>query len=197
VVVVDMQADFGSAEGALGKAGVDMAIVQPALKAAERLVQAARAAEIPVVFVGLMTASETDSPAWRERMRRRGGDPDADSGLCRIGTPGADFVGPTPLPGEPVVAKTKYSGFYETGLDAVLRGLGVDTLLVCGLTTECCVDGTVRDAFHRDYHVFVVSDACAAYEAGLHAEALRSLELNCAILATTDDVIAAWSPAHG
>jgi len=68
--------------------------------------------------------------------------------------------------------------------------------VVCGLTTECCVDGTVRDAFNLDYHVFIATDACAAYEADLHAGALKSLELNCAILAPVDQIQRAWQRAN-
>ncbi len=195
LVIIDMQVDFASPEGGLGQAGVDLSSVPAALAAAGRLADAAREAGVPVVFVGLQTAESTDSPAWRERMRRRGGDPDSDSGLCRSGTSGAAFVGPTPMPGEAVVAKTRYSGFHDANLDEVLKGLSVDTLVVCGLTTECCVDCTVRDAFHRDYQVFVASDACAAYDPELHEGALLSLELNCAILATTSDIVTAWTGA--
>jgi ureidoacrylate peracid hydrolase len=61
------------------------------------------------------------------------------------------------------------------------------------LTTECCVDGTVRDGYNLEYHIFLVSDACAAYEADMHQSSLKCLELNCAILATTDQVVAAWA----
>lgn len=192
VVVIDMQVDFASPDGVLGQAGVDMDVVKPALAAAERLVDAARAAGTPVIFVGLMTRSDTDSLFWKERMRRRGGSPDADSGLCRAGEVGADFYGPTPAPGELVVPKIRYSGFYGTTLDAALKARGVDTIVACGLTTECCVDSTVRDAFHLDYHVFIATDACAAYEPDLHAGTLKTLDLNCAILVETDQVLAAW-----
>src|SRR5580658_3536809 len=108
-----MQVDFASPEGALGRVGVDLSAVGPALAAAEQLAGAARRAGAPVVFVGLQTSRAEDSPAWAERMRRRGGDPDAEGGLCRAGTPGADFVGPTPLPGETVIGKLRYSGFYR------------------------------------------------------------------------------------
>ncbi|WP_374569780.1 cysteine hydrolase family protein [Phenylobacterium sp.] len=195
VVVVDMQVDFAAPEGVLGAAGVDLSSVPPALAAAETLVDAAREAGAKVVFVGLQTRAETDSPAWRERMVRRGGDPDSGSALCRADETGSDFYGPTPQPGELVVGKTRYSGFVGTDLDAQLKAMGVDTLIVCGLTTECCVDCTVRDAFHLDYHVFVPTDACAAYEDDLHTSSLKSLELNCAILVTADQVAAAWQGA--
>jgi ureidoacrylate peracid hydrolase len=199
LLVIDMQVDFASPEGAVGQWGVDLSSVPPALLAAERLVQAGRAAGVPVIFIGLMTSKTTDSSAWLERTRRRGGDPEGDSGLCRVGEPGSAFYGPTPLPGETVIPKTRYSGFYATALDQTLKGLGVDTLVACGLTTECCVDGTVRDAFHLDYHVFIAKDACAAYEDDLHTGALKSLELNCAILATSEDVVTVWTEtaSHG
>lgn len=192
VLVIDMQVDFASPEGALG-AYIDMGVVQPAVAAAERLVETARAAGAPVIFVGLFTTSQTDSPAWRERMRRRGADPENESALCRAGEVGSEFYGPQPLPGEPVVKKTRYSGFGGTDLDAHLKALGVDTLVVAGVTTECCVDSTVRDAFALDYHVFVAADACAAYEEDIHLASLKVMELNSAILTDTAQVAAAWS----
>lgn len=192
VLVIDIQVDFASPEGALG-AYVDMGVVQPAVAAAGRLVENARAMGVPVVFVGLFTTPETDSASWRERMRRRGGDPDNESALCRDGEVGSAFYGPRPAPGERVVKKTRYSGFGGTDLDAHLKALGVDTLVVAGLTTECCVDSTVRDAFSLDYHIFVAADACAAYEEDLHTASLKVMALNSAILTDTAAVAAAWS----
>ena len=190
LVVVDMQVDFALDDGALGRAGVDLSAVPEALAAAERLAEAARSGGVPIVFVGLRTSPDTDSSAWAERSRRRGQGDGAD--LCREGSPGAAFVGPRPLFGERVVHKTRYSAFHETDLDIWLRAVGVDTLVVCGLTTECCVEATARDAFQRDYHVFVAPDACAAYGADIHLAALRSLDLNSAILVPSEAVIAVW-----
>ena len=192
VLIIDMQVDFASPDGALG-GFIDMSVVEPALAAAEKLAADARAAGVPVVFVGLSTTPETDSAAWNERMRRRGGDPDVDAALCRAGQVGSEFYGPKPLPGELVVPKTRYSGFVGTDLDVQLTTMGVDTLVVAGLTTECCVDSTVRDAFSLDYHVFVAADACAAYEADIHEASLKVMELNSAILTDTAAVAAAWS----
>jgi len=64
--------------------------------------------------------------------------------------------------------------------------------VVTGLTTECCIDSSVREAFERDYHVFLVRDATACYEPGLHQAALKALGLNCALLTATDDILHAW-----
>lgn len=193
LLVVDMQVDFAAPGGVIGRLGVDLGSVKAALAAAQRLAQAARAVGAPVVFVGLETRPHDDSPVMLERMRRRGGDPEVERVICRAGTAGADFYGPRPAAGELVVRKPRYSAFVDTDLDARLRARGVDTLVVCGLTTECCVDSTVRDAFHRDYHVFVAADACAAYEPGLHAGALKSLGLSFALLSDVASLEAAWS----
>lgn len=194
VLVIDMQVDFASPDGVLG-AFVDMSVVAPALAAAETLVAAARAAGVPVVFVGLSTTPETDSPAWNERMRRRGGDPEVEAALCRAGQVGSAFYGPQPAPGERVVFKTRYSGFVGTDLDLQLKQMGVDTLVMAGVTTECCVDSTARDAFDLDYHVFIAADACAAYEADMHAASLKVMELNSAILTDTAAIADAWKGA--
>ena len=192
LLIIDMQVDFASPDGVLGRAGVDLSAVPAALAAAERLALAARAARLPVIFAGLQTSEGADSAAWSEWMRRRGqaaGEP-----LCREGQPGAAFVGPQPRAGERVIAKQRYSAFFGTDLHAVLKTLGVDTLVLCGLTTECCIDGAASDAFNLDYQVFIASDACAAYEPDLHQAALKALALNCAIVVDTEAVMAAWRP---
>jgi len=194
VLIIDMQVDFASPDGVLG-AFIDMGAVAPALDAAQGLADSARAAGVPVIFVGLSTTPETDSPVWNERLRRRGGDPEVDAALCRAGRVGSEFYGPKPLPGELVVAKTRYSGFVGTDLDARLKALGVDTLVLAGVTTECCVDSTARDAFDLDYHVFVAADACAAYEVDLHEASLKVMALNSAIVTDTTAIAVAWKGA--
>ncbi len=193
LLLIDMQVDFGAPDGLLGKAGLDMRAPAAAMAQSERLADAARAAGVAAVFVGLQTRKDLDSRSWKEWMRRRGRDAESDSRVCREGTRGAEFVGPLPLPGETVISKLRYSAFFGTPLDAALKARGVDTLVVCGLTTECCVDCTVRDAFHLDYHVFIASDACAAYDPDIHRTSLEALALNCAILASTDDILHAWN----
>lgn len=193
LMIVDMQVDFAAPEGVIGRMGVDLSAVAPALAAAERLAEAARRAGVPVIFVGLSTSPRTDSPMWRERMSRRGGDPNIESDLCRAGQSGSDFFGPRPAEGELVIEKTRYSAFFGTGLGDILRGQGIDTLVLCGLTTECCVDCSARDAFHQDFHVFVPSDACAAYEIDVHEAALKAMDLNFAILTDASTVVSGWS----
>ena len=195
LVIVDMQVDFAAPQGLSAQWGMDLTAVPGALAAADRLAGAAREAGAPVIFVGLFTTPETDSEVWHERGRRRGHDPQESPALCRADAPGSDFFGPQPQADELVFRKTRYSPFWDTDIAARLRAMGVDTLVLAGLTTECCIDSTARDAFNHDFHVFIPVDACAAYEAELHEASLRTLDLNTAILTDTDSVVAAWSSA--
>jgi ureidoacrylate peracid hydrolase len=190
LLLIDMQVDFADPQGALGRDGQDMTAPQAAVQRAMLLADAARAAGVPCVFVRLITQAEDETAflmEWKTR-RNANGPP-----LCRQGSRGAEFAGPQPQGGEMVFSKKRYNGFCDTGLDAALRGQGVDTLVVAGLTTECCIDSTVRDAFERDYHVFVVDDATACYDPGLHLAALKALALNCATIVSSADISAVWN----
>jgi ureidoacrylate peracid hydrolase len=93
-----------------------------------------------------------------------------------------------PKQGERVVDKTRYSAFYDTDLEPQLRELGVDTLIVCGVTTNICVESTVRDAFFRDIRVVVPSDGTAAVTAELHEGALRDFEYGFGRVSTVDEL---------
>ena len=189
LLLIDMQVDFADPEGGLGQDGKDIAAPQAAVRQAERLANAARAAGVACFFVRLVTRPEDKSSFLTEWKRRRH---DEAPPLCREGSRGAEFSGPKPRGGELVFTKQRYNAFYGTGLDMALRGEGIDTLVVAGLTTECCIDSSVRAAFERDYHVFVVKDATACYEPGLHQAALAALALNCATILLADDVLSAW-----
>jgi nicotinamidase-related amidase len=193
LVVIDVQRDFAAPDGILAGFGLDFSGVPAAIEATGRLISAARDAGVAVIFVGLGTSDETDSAVWKERMRRMGNDPDTGMDLCRLGKPGSEFYGVAPEAGDTVIWKTRYSAFAGTALDAHLRATGIDTLVLCGLTTECCVDCTARDAFHLDYHVILAEDACAAYGEDVHNSAVRNLVLNCVIAARTEDVANAWT----
>jgi nicotinamidase-related amidase len=193
LLVIDVQIDFVAATGVMGLAGVDLAGLSPALERIERVIAAARSAGVTVGFVRVVTRPETDSEALKLFMARKGLPPQALA-ICREGTHGADYHRVRPVPGDLEIRKPLYSSFVATRLEEQLRERGVDTVVVVGFTTECCVDCTVRDAFHRNFNVFVVADACAAYSAELHQGALNALAANCALLLEADAVLAAWSP---
>ncbi|PZU57624.1 MAG: isochorismatase [Sphingobium sp.] len=191
LVVIDIQTDFAAPFGLLGKYGVDLSPVETAIDRIEPLIACARSAGATVAFMRVVTRPETDSVALRTLMERRG-TPGGEA-ICRIEDGGADYYRLLPEEGDIEIEKLMYNSFHGTDLDAQLRARGIDTLVVTGVSTDCCVDATVRDAFHRDYHVFVVSDACAAYEPDLHSGTLNVLQKNCALLVTADAVAAGWA----
>ena len=190
LLVIDVQVDFAAPTGAIGRTSADISMAEAAVARIEALITAARGASVPVAFTRVVTRPETDPQALTTWMERRG--TPGEGAICRAGGGGADYWRVAPQPGEIEIEKLVYSSFHGTDLDARLRARGVDTLVVTGVSTDCCVDSTVRDAFHRDYHVFVVSDACATYDGALHVASLNVLQMHCALLVTSDAVIGAW-----
>lgn len=190
LVLIDMQVDFGASDGEMAKRGADVNPAQAAVGRAEALVAAARGAGVRVVFVRLLNHPGGGNRIARESKARHDKD---EPDLCIEGTRGADFIGPQPTSGDGVISKTHFSAFARTGLAEQLHAQNVDTLVLAGLTTECCVASSAWDAFERDFHVFIASDACAAYEDGLHREALRALKMSGAILGTTAEFAQAWN----
>jgi nicotinamidase-related amidase len=189
LVLIDCQVDFGSPDGEMAKRGADVKPALAAVARAEALAQAARGAGVRIVFVRLVSHPGGDNAIAREATARHG---KAEPDLCVEGTRGADFIGPQPASGDMVISKTRFSAFARTGLAEQLHSQQIDTLVLAGLTTECCVASSAWDAFERDLHIFIASDACAAYEDSLHREALRALEMSGAILATTAQFASAW-----
>jgi len=190
LIVVDIQVDFAAPEGLLGRYGVDLSPAEAAIDNIERLIAAGRKAGATIGFMRVVTTPETDSNALKTYMVRTG-QPGGEA-ICRTDDGGADYYRVKPEPGDIEIAKPLFDSFHGTDLEAQLRARGIDTLVMTGLSTDCCVDSTARAGFHRDFHVFVVSDACAAYEQAMHDSTLGVLAKNCAILTTTDAVAAAW-----
>ena len=93
------------------------------------------------------------------------------------GEPGHDIIPELyPLKGEPVIDKPGKGAFYQTDLDLMLRNRGIDTLFVCGVTTEVCVNTTVREANDRGYRCIVLSDCCGSYFPEFHAAGLAMIK---------------------
>ncbi|MFI5675541.1 cysteine hydrolase family protein [Streptomyces cellulosae] len=194
LVVVDVQRDFADPDrlAAYGLTEAALSALDRAVTRMCDLVDAARATEVPVVWVEL--GSDPARP-WRAGNWLRGGDYDAPMSPdepCVLASPGAEWYRLRPAEGEIRVVKRGYSGFLGTDLDARLRAAGCDWLTVVGLTSECCVDATAQDAVQLDWPVVVPRDATAAYDLGVNAAALVQLGLNVALLSDTDEVVDLW-----
>lgn len=191
VLVVDMQNDFGSPGGMFDRAGIDLTGIQAAASATAEVLATARDAGLPIVYLKMEYAPDLEKAGPADRPNRikhaplsLGQEIDAPDGtqgrILVRGTWNTAIVDElAPEPGDHVVSKHRYSGFFETELDDLLRGLGVTQLLVTGCTTSVCVDSTVRDAMFRDYSCIVLED-CTAEPLGdgrtNHEATLRTIE---------------------
>ena len=192
LLIIDPQVDFIAPHGVLGRAGVDMRPLTPKLQRVQELIAAARKTSgATPIFIRVVTQEETDGAPLKMLNSCRGGAPD-DIAICRARTSGANYFGVAPQPGEIDIVKPLYSAFAGTRLESILRENNIDTLVVCGFTTECCVDSTVRDAFHRGFHVILAVDACGSHDANLHDASLRALAKNFAHLTDTQSLTAIW-----
>lgn len=190
LLLIDCQVDFGSPNGEMARRGADMRAPQAALAQAKALADAARTRGVRVVFVRLLTHPGGENRIVRESRERQN---DREQGLCVEGSCGVDFIGPEPCPGEAIFSKTRFSAFAHTGLADQLHAWGIDTLVLAGLTTECCIQSSAWNAFEQDFHVFIAEDACAAYEEVLHHHALKALELSGAGIAPAAEFAASWN----
>lgn len=209
LLVVDMQNDFASPGGMFDRAGIDISCVQQIVPNVRAVLAASRAAGIRAVYLkmgfdaDLADAGYPSSPTWLKHAPLRVG----DSVSAPNGEPSrilvrdcwnTEIVGDlAPEENDTVLYKTRYSGFYGTGLDALLRDADIERLIVVGATTSVCVDSTVRDAMFRDYHCLVVSDATAEPIAAdaprsNHDASLLTLELLFASITSTADLVAAF-----
>jgi ureidoacrylate peracid hydrolase len=173
VIVVDMENDFGAVGGAFHRAGLDISGIQAAIAPTGRVLNAARRAGMPVVYltmafrpdlsdIGLEGAPNRD----RHLFFGAGQEVDAPDGTkSRIlvrDTWNTDIVAELrPAPEDTVVYKHRFSGFFETELDALLRSLGATDLIFTGCTTSVCIESTVRDAMFRDYRCLLLEDCTA------------------------------------
>ena len=156
MIVVDMQNDF-VAEGAPMETPAARAMV-PKLAAALTL---CREAAIRVIFTAHVHRRDGSDMGLFDDMHP----PIANRAALVDGTPGVKiYPALAPAPGEHVIKKHRYSGFFGTDLDIVLREWGIDTVIISGTTTENCCLATARDAMFRNYRVVFLSDATATYD---------------------------------
>ena len=116
--------------------------------------------------------------------------PVLESGCLAQGTEGASvYPEIEPETGDIIVRKYRYSAFFNTDLDTILRRLGRDTLIITGTLTEFCCESTARDAFFRDYKVLFLSDANATTDPETHKATLRTVSKGFGEVLSTDEVL--------
>jgi len=170
VIVVDMQNDFGTKGGLFDHAGFDISIIQKAIGPTATVLASARHAGLKIIYLKMgfhADLSDLGSKGSPNRMRHLlagvGKTVHAPNGTeSRIlirDTWNTDIVPELkPRNDDVVIYKHRFSGFYQTDLDGILKQLGVKYLIVTGCTTSVCVESTIRDAMFRDYVCVFLAD---------------------------------------
>jgi ureidoacrylate peracid hydrolase len=173
LIVVDMQNDFGSEGGMFARAGIDITLIRGVIEPTAKVLAAARRNGIKVVYLkmafrpDLSDAGLPDSPNWLKHLPLDVGEvvtaPDGSESRVLIrDTWNTEIINELAPEDEDIVRyKHRFSGFYETDLDATLRRLGVKNLILTGCTTSVCVESTLRDAMFRDNHCLLLEDCTA------------------------------------
>jgi ureidoacrylate peracid hydrolase len=181
LVVIDVQNDFCTEGGYMSREQQDLTLVDTMLPRLRRLVAQAREAGVRVIWVQSAYGTEGNwflSPVWLDRAARsmRGGH--IAYRVCEPGTWGAqlcDGFGPEDQSQELLITKHRYSAFYQTELEVVLRAQGITTVVMTGVSTNTCVESTSRDGFMRDFYVVLAEDCCATYSQAEHDATLWNI----------------------
>jgi nicotinamidase-related amidase len=177
LVVVDAQNDFCKPEGLMGKNGQDLSAVPPAIAEIDKLLSAARAAGVLVIYIQnqMLRGKRSTSGAWLRFLtskERTTGMVD-EQHCCLVDSWGAEIVDELkPQKDEIVVKKWRSSAFVGTNLDMILKVNNIKSVVCCGFVTQGCVESTARDAGFYDYYPVVIEDAVACSHPELHAASL-------------------------
>jgi nicotinamidase-related amidase len=181
LVIIDMQRDFMEPGGFGETLGNDVSQLTRAVKPIAAVLEAARHTGMLVIHTreGHLPDLSDAPPAKIERgaPSLRIGDPGPMGRILIRGEAGHDIIPELyPLDSEIVIDKPGKGAFYATELSDVLGKYGIDNLLVCGVTTEVCVNTTVREANDRGYRCVVISDGCASYFPEFHEMGLKMIK---------------------
>jgi nicotinamidase-related amidase len=181
LVIIDMQRDFMEPGGFGETLGNDVSQLARAVKPIGAVLKAARETGMLVVHTreGHLSDLSDAPPAKVERgaPRLRIGDPGPMGRILIRGEAGHDIIPELyPLDSEIVIDKPGKGAFYATELGDILQKYGIENLLVCGVTTEVCVNTTVREANDRGYRCVVLADGCASYFPEFHEMGLKMIK---------------------
>jgi ureidoacrylate peracid hydrolase len=191
LIIVDMQNGFCHVDGSMQKSGLDHTACAAIIGNISHLVNAWRAADLPVVWTRYCLHADYSNAGRLFDLF-----PGMKSAAAIVnGTWDAALVTELqPQPDEIVVDKTRYSAFHSTDLADRLRDVGTDTIVVCGVTTNICVEGTARDGFALDFHIVVVEDGTASVTPALHEGALRNITYGFGEVKSVSELIESIKP---
>jgi len=192
VVMIDMQRDFLEPGGFGESLGNDVSLLGKAVGPCRALLEAMRARGVLIIHTREGHRPDlSDAPkakVERGAPSMRIGAPGPMGRILIRGEKGHDLIEAlSPRKGEPVIDKPGKGAFYATDLQSILHNRGIETLIVCGVTTEVCVHTTVREANDRGYKCLVPGDCCASYFPEFHEVGLRMIKAQGGIFGWVTD----------
>jgi len=198
LIVIDMQRDFAEPGGFGASLGNDVSRITRIIPDVKRLIAGFRSAGLPVIHT--MECHRPDlsdlPPAKRDRGNPslRIGDKGPMGRILIAGEPGtAILLELAPIDGEIVIEKPGKGAFYATGLGDILKRKGIKQLVFAGVTTEVCVQTTMREANDRGYECVLLEDCCGATDHGNHLAAIKMVKMQGGVfgaVATSDALVA-------
>ena len=192
LVIIDMQRDFVD-PGGFGEAlGNDVSLLRKAIAPTKKVLDAARQRKMLVIHTREGHRQDLSdlpqSKKLRGKLKAGIGDPGPMGRILVRGEYGHDIVDELkPAPGEPVVDKPGKGAFYATDLDSMLHNRGIRQLVVCGVTTEVCVNTSVREANDRGYDCLVLEDCVGSYFPEFQVAALNMIKAQGGIFGLVSD----------
>ena len=199
LVIIDMQRDFLEPGGFGESLGNDVSLLRRTIEPTKRLLDAARAGGMTVIHTREGHRPDLTDLAPAKKVRGNPtvgiGDMGAMGRILVRGEAGHDIIPELyPIAGEPVIDKPGKGAFYATDLDTILKNRGIAQLIVCGVTTEVCVNTSVRETNDRGYDCLVVEDCCGSYFPEFQEMGLKMIKAQGGIfgwVAPSDAVISA------
>ncbi|MBQ3966366.1 MAG: cysteine hydrolase [Treponema sp.] len=186
VIVVDVQNDYCSKDGACAKKGSDVSGVDKMIPNLQFLLDTAHKNGMPVIFIQTIHTDETDAESWTARSAGK------SSAVCRPGSWGIEFYKVSPQDNDIIVNKHRYSAFIHTRLESVLHTLKAETIIVCGVATNVCVESTARDGYMLDFNLILAEDCCSEFIPESHELTCRNIRERFGKVATSQEIAAAF-----